>query len=305
VEPTETTPSQAAPPPPASHARRLWSIALGAAIVAALAAWGVEESSLHYYGPQMTAKTAPREYRADLRGKQPGEGSLGGAPSGGPGGGVGGAPRGGGPPGGGRGGSPYGASRATHAYHEEFTAKAVALSGGAVGAMFGLALGLALGFAGGRSARSWIVGVVASVIGVVVCGVAGWMATQALVPIFYQARADNPGSPLVIASLLLIRGVPRMIAGLAGGLALGVAAGGGSSRMIRGALGGMIGAALGVALMVIGDEAISLFTAQQEIATSPILRSPLHRMAAILAVTIPSAVCAASAILHAPKRQTA
>ena len=345
MENPEASSKQALPPP---RPGRIWAIAMSAAVLAALAAWAVEESSLTYYRPKMTAKASevPRDYRPDLRAKAAGEGTLGapamgggapmgGAPMGGPppgttgpggaamggrggpgagapGGGMpggaatgGGAPGGRGGPGGGRGGSPYGAARAWRAYQEEHTAKAVALSGGAVGAMFGLAIGLAIGLSGGRSRKSWIVGIVASVIGASVCGVAGWYATQALVPIFYRARADNPGSALVTASLLLIRGIPRMIAGFAGGLALGVAAGGGSNRLIRGAVGGMVGAALGVVLMVIGDEVFALLASQQEIATSPILRSPLHRVAAILAVTVPSAVFAAWTILGVKNRPDA
>lgn len=264
------------------HPGRLWAIALGAAIVAALAAWGVEEASLHYYGPQMTAASAPADYRPDLRGQQPGEGGLGAPPP---------------PQAGRRANSPYGASRAMRAYQEEFTAKAVALSGGAVGAMFGLAIGLALGLSGRGSTKSWVMGLVASIVGAALCGCIGWMATQALVPIFYKARADNPASTLVMVSLLLIRGIPRMVAGLAGGVALAVAAGGGRSRLVRGAVGGLVGAGLGVGLMVIGDEIVQLIVSESTIATSPILRSPARRVTAILAVTIPSAICATIAIL--------
>lgn len=272
------------PPPPAP--RRVWTIALGAAVLAALVAWGVEEASLVYYGPRMTATSAPRDYRPDLRARMPGE--PGGGPPGRPG------ARG---PAGNR--SIYGGSRALKAYNQEFTAKAVALSGGAVGAMFGLALGLALGLAGGRSARAWIVGGVSGVVAAALCGAAGWAATNALVPMFYLAISDNPGSPLAIASLLLIRGVPRMIAGLAGGLALSLAVGGSRRVVLRGALGGLIGAAVGVALVVIGDELIALVASDTELATTPILRSPVRRVAAILAVTIPSAAGAAWAILSA------
>jgi hypothetical protein len=260
---------------------RIWLIAMIAAVLAALVAWGVEESSLHYYGSELTASKAPRDYRTDLLVRQPRE--------------PGAAPPGARPGAGGR--SPYGPTRAARAYNEEYTARAIAISGGAVGAMFGLAFGLALGLTGGTTSRSWLRGGFAAVFGTVLCGAGGWFATWALVPLFYQARAENPGSPLVIASLLLIRGVPRMIAGLAGGLTLGVALGGGS-RLFRGALGGMIGAALGVALVVIGDEVIALIASQPDIATSPILRSPTRRITAILAVTVPSAAGAAWAILN-------
>ena len=266
---------------------RIWLIAMTAAVLAALIAWGIEEASIRYYGPQMTAKTAPRDYGTELRKRRLNE----------PGGAI--SP---GAPSGTAGMSPYGADRAAKAYKEEYTTRAIAISGGAVGAMFGLALGLALGLAGRASPRSWVRPVVASVIGAAVCGSAGWLATWALVPLFYQARADNPGSTLAIASLLLIRGVPRMIAGLAGGLTLGVALGGGGPRLLRGALGGMIGAAIGVALVVVGDEFIALLASQPDIATSPILRSPLRRIIAILAVTLPSAAGAAWSILNLKTR---
>ena len=67
--------------------------------------------------------------------------------------------------------------------------------------------------------------------------------------------------------------------------------------MLLGAIGGMVGAGLGVALVVVGDELIALMASQAEIATSPILRSPIRRVTAILAVTLPSAAAAAWAIL--------
>ncbi len=268
--------------PSAARPGRTWSIALGAALFATLAAWAIEEASLGYYGPQMTAASAPRGYRDDLRLRQANE----------PGGAV---VRGG--PNAPRGQSPYGATRARAAYIEEFTTRAVAVSGAAVGAMFGLAMGLASGLSGARSSRSWARGLAVGVLGAAACGAGGWLATWALVPTFYRARIDNPGSPLVLASLLLIRGVPRMIAGLACGLALGVATGGGSPRLARGALGGLIGAAIGVALVVIGDELADVLANHTEIASSPILRSPARRVSAILAVTLPSAACAAWAIL--------
>ena len=279
---TETTASELSFTAP-MHPRRVWLIAMSAAVFAALVAWGIEEASIRYYGPQMTAKRAPGDYGLELRKRQPNE----------PGGPVSaGAPQSAG------GMSPYGADRAARAYKEEYTARAIAVSGGAVGAMFGLALGLAVGLSGGAARPSWVRAVIASVVGATLCGAAGWFATWALVPLFYKARADNPGSTLAVASLLLIRGVPRMIAGLAGGLTLGVALGGGGPRMVRGALGGMIGAAIGVALVVIGDEVIALIADQPDIATSPILRSPARRVAAILAVTLPSAAGAAWAILN-------
>jgi hypothetical protein len=110
--------------------------------------------------------------------------------------------------------------------------------------------------------------------------------------------AEEPGSVKMITALLLIRGVPRAIAGMAGGFALGVAAGGGRRRMVVGAIGGMIGAAIGVALVVVGDEFLALLSSQSEISTSPILRSPLRRVIAILAVAVPSASAAAWAILN-------
>lgn len=281
---------------------RVWTFAFGAAFLAALIAWGVEEASLLYYGPQMMAKSAPREYRADLRAARPDEPGAGAVQGGGGGPGGGARPGGGGGarPGGGGGprNSPYGASRATKAYQQEFTGKAVALSGGAVGAMFGLALGLALSLSGVKTLGAWVRGLISGTIAAAICGAGGYFLTRNLVPMFYQAIADNPGSPLAIASLLLIRGVPRMIAGLAGGLALGVAVGAGRKRMLLGALGGMIGAGIGVALVVVGDEVIALLSSQSEIATSPILRSPIRRITAILAVSLPSAAGAAWAILH-------
>ena len=268
---------------PSMQPGRIWLLAMTAAVLAALIAWGIEEASIRYYGAQMTVKRAPLDYGAELRKRRPNE----------PGGAVSaGAPRGT------AGMSPYGADRAANAYKEEYTTRAIAISGGAVGAMFGLAFGLALGLAPGASGRSWVRAVVASGFGATLCGAAGWLATWALVPLFYKARADNPGSTLAIASLLLIRGVPRMIAGLAGGLTLGVALGGGGPRLFRGALGGMIGAAIGVALVVVGDELIALLASQPDIATSPILRSPARRVAAILAVTLPSAAGAAWSILN-------
>ncbi len=247
---------------------RLWALVLGAAVLAALVAWSVEEVSLNYYGPQITTKSAPRAYRLDLRGN-----------------------------------SPYGPTRATRAYNQEFTAKAVAVSGGAVGAMFGLAFGLAIGLSGGPSGRSWLRGITASALGGTLGGVAGWLASRSLVPMFYQARADNPGTTLVLVSLLLIRGVPRMIAGMAGGLTLGVALGGGSARLFRGAIGGLIGAGIGVAIVVVGDELISLLVSHSQIAESPILRSPLHRVSAILAVSLPTAAFALWSILSLKLRR--
>jgi hypothetical protein len=262
---------------------RIWSIAMGAAVMAALIAWGIEEASLKYYRPQLTAASAPRDYRPDLwvvRADEPGGGRPPGARAGG--GRI----------------SQYGANRATMAMKQEFTAKAIAVSGGAVGALFGLALGLAVGLSGGVTARSSVRALAAAIFGASVCGAAGWLATWALVPLFYRAQIENPSNSLVMVSLLLIRGVPRIIAGLAGGLTLGVALGGGGSRMIRGAVGGMVGAAIGVALVVIGDEVIALLASQQEIVTSPILRSPSRRIVAILAVTLPSAAGAAWAILN-------
>ncbi|MDB5350999.1 MAG: hypothetical protein JWN86_2246 [Planctomycetota bacterium] len=286
MEDHQTTPGQVPFPPPAIRPSRIWSIALGAAVFAALVAWGVEEASLRYYGSHMTVKSAPRGYRPDLRAPNARELAASAATA---------PPRGNAPAR--RRDSIYGASRATIAYQQEFTAKAVALSGAAVGVMFGLALGLAIALAGGPAGRSWIQGAVVAILGAAVCGVLGWLTSRSLVPMFYLARIDNPGSTLVIASLLLIRGVPRMIAGLAGGLALGVAVGGGRPRMALGALGGLIGAAIGVALVVVGDELIALLASHNEIATSPILHSPVRRVAAILAVSVPSAVGAAWSIL--------
>ncbi len=251
--------------PPAWTTRpgRIWALALAAALLASIAAWIVEEASLYVYGEKMAVTAAPPDYRPDIR----------------------------------KSGGAYGANMATMAYKQEYTARAVAVSGAAVGVMFGLALGAAMGLAGGSTVKSWLKGAAIGLTVAATAGTLGWLLAWNLVPLFYQARDYSPDSPRVLESLLLIRGIPRMIAGFAGGLTLGLALGGGWDRMLRGALGGFIGAALGAVLVVVGDEMFAILIANVEAGTTPILRSPGRRAAAIVAVSFPTAIGATWAIL--------
>ena len=252
----------ASPLPRASRRGRVWSFALAAAVLASLMAWCIEEASVRFYGEQMTTQSAPAEYRTDLRKS-----------------------------------GAYGPNMATMAYKQEFTTRAVATSAGGVGAMCGLAMGFALGIAGGGTARGWLRAVIIGLLGAAAGGGLGWFAAWQLIPLYYKAKDISPGSADVLGTLLLIRGAPRLIAGMVGGLALGIALGGGPRRLVRGAAGGLVGALVGVVLAVVGGEMADLWFANAGEATAPILRSPLRRFASILAVALPTAAFATRCVL--------
>jgi hypothetical protein len=155
------------------------------------------------------------------------------------------------------------------------------LAFGLLGATLGLVLGIAGGFCGDERGR----GVTAGLVGLVVGGGAGVLASLALVPIFHRKLAENFSSVDLTTPMLVHAGVWAAV-GAAGGLAYAMGSGLAKDRTARAVIGGLVGGALGaVAYDLIGVMAFPLADTHRPLS----LTWPTRLLARLMVTTLAAA----------------
>jgi hypothetical protein len=158
-------------------------------------------------------------------------------------------------------------------------------------ALLGATLGLALGIAGGLCGRERGRGATAGLVGLVVGGCSGLLASFVLVPIFHRKLAENFSSVDLTTPMLVHAGIWAAV-GAAGGLAYAMGSGLSKDRTARAVIGGLVGGALGgAAYDLIGVMAFPLDDTHRPLS----LTWPTRLLARLMVTTLAAAGAAALA----------